>query len=343
MSGYLENIRDGLRTQSPLLRDTTMIQSIEKRELMSVSFRGVTIHGTFHRPRPVEGELSFGRRVGVVFLNSLSLPRASTGDSAVWWADSLAESGYPTFRIDLPGLGDSPGDLPTNLLDFINAGGFAPAAADVAAELTERYRLPGVIFVGHCAACVSSIFAAARGAACKGLVLMDPYFHLPQAVRPAMRRRLSQWALESPLGRTASSIYDRVKEVRLLLRGNSLPENANRALIRSWRSVASAGIPVLMLKAPSRKAMGAGPRSGEFDYLAYARKIAGSRGRVDVRVIDRTDHSFANRHGRSQVRSQLESWLGANFPPASIDDRGPSRTASIAHLARVTATSVAGR
>jgi pimeloyl-ACP methyl ester carboxylesterase len=144
-------------------------------------------------------------------LNSLSLPRAATGDSSVYWAECFAACGYPSFRIDLPGLGDSDGNLPQDLLGFINSGGFKSAAAQKVRELVESFNLSGIVLFGHCAGAVSSLFAAAKLPECKGLILLDVYFHLPQAVRPVMRRKLSDWALKSRLGRIASDIYHQLR------------------------------------------------------------------------------------------------------------------------------------
>ena len=65
----------------------------------------------------------------MLFLNPLSTPRALIGDSAVYWANSFAAQGYPSLRIDLPGLGDSYGKVAKDLLTFINEAGFAAIAA----------------------------------------------------------------------------------------------------------------------------------------------------------------------------------------------------------------------
>jgi hypothetical protein len=80
--------------------------------------------------------------------------------------------------------------------------------------------------------------------------------------------------------------------------------------------VASSGTPILILKAPARKAFGTKPRTGEFDYLDYVLKAAGKRGRVSVTLIEGTDHSFANRAGRQAVAAQLEVWLRTYFSPS---------------------------
>ena len=291
-----------------------MIESVDNRELFILRTGKLLIHGTCHKPEAEGSSASPKGRVGIVFLNSLSLPRTATGDSAAYWADSIAQCGYPAFRIDLPGLGDSPGELPLNLLDFINSGGFAASASHAVRQLVTRFGLAGVILVGHCGGCVSAVYAVAQSAECRGLVLMDPYFHLPQAVRPKIRQKMSDWALKSPAGRLASDVYDWIRQFNLLFRRNTLPKNANRTLIKCWTSVASGRLPILVLRAPARKSTGTAPRTGEFDYLAYALRAAGSRGQVVVRFIQGTDHSFSNRKGRRAVGLQIEDWLHTGFP-----------------------------
>jgi pimeloyl-ACP methyl ester carboxylesterase len=200
------------------------------------------------------------------------------------------------------------------LLDFINAGGFGSAASEAVRELVERFNLSGVIIVGHCAGVVSALFAAEKCPQCRGLVLMDPYFHLPQAVRPKVRQKLSDWALHSTTGRIASNVYDQLRKFYRRLRGSRLPSNANFALLKCWKDVASKGLPIFLLKAPARKAFGAKPRAGEFDYLQYVLKLAGRRSQVTVKFVDGTDHSFANKVGRSAIRQHTENWLKVHFP-----------------------------
>jgi hypothetical protein len=83
-----------------------MKQAFENRELITLECQGLPICGTVHHARTSTVDGDKGKRLGIVFLNSLTLPRAATGDSAVYWSDALAASGYPVFRVDLPGLGD---------------------------------------------------------------------------------------------------------------------------------------------------------------------------------------------------------------------------------------------
>jgi alpha-beta hydrolase superfamily lysophospholipase len=300
-----------------------MLQATDTRELIEVEFLGHSLRGTFHRFAESATDSRTGGsgqgRTAVLFLNSLALPRAASGDSAVYWAESFARRGYPAFRFDLPGLGDSDGETSTGLLDFINAGGYAAAATHLARDVVARGGFSGVVIVGHCAGSVSAIFAAAGCKECQGLILMDPYFHLPAAKRPEVREKLSHWVRRSGIGRALSNIYDRTRYLRLVLGGSSLPGNANGALLSKWKNVASAGLPILMFKAPGIKATGSKPRLGEFDYIQHVLKIAGRKSRVAIKTIDKADHSFANRAGREVVREEIENWLATNFPLGNLE------------------------
>ncbi len=309
-----------------------MKQAIETREVFSIDGLGVEVRGTYHLHNRTSGfgGNPIGRdRIGILLLNSLSLPRASTGDSAVYWADSFAEFGYPSFRIDLPGMGDSGGIIPSELLSYIASGGYAAVATASAKQLVQRFNLSGVVILGLCAGATSAIYAAADCKECSGLVLMDPPFYLPQPLRPQVRRTLTDWAARSSVGGLLSDFYDRLKYSRLLLRGNQPPKNANLALLSRWRDVASAGLPILVLKAPEAKASGAKPRVGQFDYLKYVLGLAGRKSRVVIEVIEGADHPFANRVGRAGVRQQVEKWLTSCFPLEKGEESAASPVQSV--------------
>jgi len=291
-----------------------MREAIETREQIALDGKDCFVRGTYHKTRAeIRGVKSNGPsqdRVGVLFLNGLLATRASDGDAAVYWADSFAEHGYASFRIDLPGYGDSEGEPPAEWVSFINHGGYASIAAAKIKELVERFDLSGVIVAGHCAGAVTAIYAAAGGRHCRGLVLLDPYFHHQQVLKSKLRQRVNLWRMQSPVGRMLSTIHNFVKEIRITLRGNAIPENANVPLLRCWKELSSSGLPILILKAPARKSPGMKPKVGEFDYLQHALKLAGRKSRVSVRVAEGANHSFANRLGREAVRVHTETcWM----------------------------------
>ncbi len=289
-----------------------MNQEIETRELIVLEGANIVARGTYHKPH---GEKSRSQslstpseRIGILFLNSLSPTRAAHGDSAVYWADSVAQCGYPAFRIDMPGFGDSEGEPPPDLLKFINTGGYASQVADKAAELVERFSLSGVIIVGLCAGAVSALFAAASCSQCKGLILMDPYFHLPLKSRSRLWQTLTGRISRSGPGRFISTVHDKIRAAWLFFRGDALPQNANRPLLSVWKTLSANGLPMLVLQAAGTKG-----RSGEFDYLRYLLNIAGRENRVVIKVIDGAGHTFSNTMGRTGVRQETIAWLGEYF------------------------------
>jgi pimeloyl-ACP methyl ester carboxylesterase len=298
---------------------------IRGRELFALHPLGVRVQGTCHLPGDEASGAQARQRdlkgTGILLISGLLSPRAAIGDSAVFWADSFAKLGYTCFRVDLPGSCDSGGDAPPELMSFINSGGYEAVTVEIMKQVVARYNLSSLIIVGHCSGAVTALFAAATHKDCRGLVLLEPYFHLPPPVATKTREALSDWAASNRLGGVLSNLFDRLKDLRLRLSlgSSELPGNANLPLLERWKSVASAGLPILVLKAPAPKASGGKPRLGEFDYLGHVIRLSGSRSRVDLRVIENAGHSFADRAGRVAVREFTETWLGEYFPLARTE------------------------
>jgi pimeloyl-ACP methyl ester carboxylesterase len=227
--------------------------------------------------------------------------------------------GYPSFRIDLPGAGDSSADVPAELLQFINTGGHERVAAAAVKQLVERYNLSGVVILGHCAGAISAIFAAAICEECRGLILLDAPFHLPPAGRPKVRDALFHWSTRSRFGGLLSNIRDQIKKISLFLRRNAPPENTNFPLVKRWKDLASGGLPILLINAPPPKASGTKPRAGKFDYLRHILKLAGNRSRVEVKIIESAHHTFSDPVGRDAVRRQVEQWMPTFFPIENLE------------------------
>jgi hypothetical protein len=110
-----------------------------------------------------------------------------------------------------------------------------------------------------------------------------------------------------------SRAFDRLKQARRELSGEGLPANANVKLLRCWNEVARGGVPVLIMRAPSRGAAGLKPRIGEFDYMAHILASGGENARVSVEFVEGANHSFSNRAGRTAVSRLMDVWLGATF------------------------------
>jgi pimeloyl-ACP methyl ester carboxylesterase len=293
--------------------------SIGEREVVGVTVDGNCLWGTYHRSRdrssdpgssslPASGEKN---RIGILFLNAGFLPRGAP--STVYWAESFAKAGYPAFRFDLPGLGDSAGNVPDDMLEFVSAGGYTHVLSTVVKEVVERFSLSGIVLMGLCAGAVSALFTIAITPECRGVVLMDPFFNIPQE-RAKIRAELSEWVNFSRVGAIASKIFHQVRHLALLLRRNKLPGNANRPLLRCWKQVTSARTPILLLKAPAAGTRGVKPKKGVFDYIGYLQASSGRASQVAIHFIEGAQHTFADEMGCSAVRRHTLEWLQKHFP-----------------------------
>ena len=231
----------------------------------------------------------------------------------------------------MPGLGDSDGDLPQNALELvghIDAGGHVAVLSHAVRNLVQRFGLSGAVVVGHCASAVSALDAAAESdTGVRGLVLLDPYFHLRQEIsQPSMSspwpirvvrqlqstwdhkwQRLRDWVVRTQLGGHLQTMHDYVKYLLRCSRRDALPKNANLRLIRTWKRLASAGLPMLVFTAPPPK-----PMLGEFDYFRYLRTTAYSS--IVLNPVEGTNHFFVKGDGKETVRAHTERWLRACFP-----------------------------
>lgn len=262
-------------------------------------------------------------------------PRAGNGDSVVYWADALAKCGYVTFRFNFPGMGDADGDFSIPGLDIIG-GAYRPALSSIADQLVERFRLRTLVVVGHCDMAVNAVYAAAAGQNIDGLILLDPYFHLPQPIKKGLLLTLHMQVVKAlawdriaqPKLRAVSlaslaairRMYRRFSPNRLVISRDKLPANANLPLLGCWKQLAANRIPMLVLRSPIST-----PKPGEFDYLAFLQRDSTASDRVTIMNVEREGavactHAFMERAGKEIVRINAERWLRTCFASTGSDD-----------------------
>jgi pimeloyl-ACP methyl ester carboxylesterase len=292
-----------------------MKNKIEDRELFALKAADGNIPVTHHKARqrgaPASSSKDGKGRVGILYLNSMSPTRAARGDSSVRWAEWHAERGYPAFRVDLPGFGDSDTDPPPAVQNFVNAGGYAASSCAAIDQLVSRFQLSGFVLFGLCAGALSAICTAAVSRECRGMILLDPYFHLPLVARPSVVDKLRRLVPPGILRRVLRAATDKMVEMRRRKMPKEIPANTNFQLLDQWKKAVGKGLPVLIINAPTAR------REGEmFNYIDYIRTLNVSEGQVTLKVIQGADHTFSNRLGLDAVRQTTDEWLSANFPIA---------------------------
>jgi len=282
--------------------------------------------GTFHVPTPGRtGGLSGAPLVGILLLNPGSAPRSGNSDLSVRIGDRLALRGFPVFRFDLPGLGDSSGPIPADV-DAYWAEVVNGRNDEVTKALIKRIRLEfgvaRVIVGGLCAAAVPIVRAlSSASAGPAGIILLEPSFRLvaqdkPDAPRPVKRiGPLGRGA--AALGRTWSAlVLSREIWIRRvvgslrarlhgLLNGQSeppLPRDANVPLIMRWQESFGRGVRSLVVVAT-------GPGTDRYMTRILASMPARAPGAVSYVRVPGTNHLFTSGAGRDAVLAALERWV----------------------------------
>lgn len=307
------------------------------REALTIELDGLCLHGTRHvGPRP--------SRRGIVFFNSGAQPRSARGDLYVQLADGLAENGFPCFRFDMPGLGDSEGELPARHVDLyqlIQEGGHAPCAARLTKVLLDMHKLDDVVLLGICGGAMTSVFATPLLAGrVGGLVLLDLLFF---RVRPPPacaqhpsdsgfgrhRKRVAQCKaalhdriLASRWEPQITGLYHKLRRLKKAILPQRLPADANLRLLEVFTHVLNDGVPALLL--------GARPTTQQttpaFDYLALLRRRS-PRGWQHIEIPG-TTHSFVENEGGRAVLATILKWLSAREfqrgVPQTVAPRAPT-------------------
>ncbi len=315
--------------------DCCAIEEGLTRKLLSIRTGGALLQGTVHHGPAFTNDLrdrcGNEHRVGVLFLNPGYLPRSARGDLYVRMADQLARNGHLVFRFDLPGLGDSSGELPENVLTFfvkVQTGQYASETSLLVQEIVRQFGLQSLVLVGICGGAVTALFAAQKCSpgTVTGLVLLDPTFKTFSAQLPpkapktgfarfwsdtwgkflAMNARIRAKIVRTEFGERLSVAYALIKKAARILLLNKLPANSNMALIRCWRDQATGGLPILVFNADSEAR-----RLDEYDYSGYLLKGA-SRNTTWV-TIEETNHSFLEGKAPEILQENINKWLSTHF------------------------------
>lgn len=279
-------------------------------EAVVFGFAGEQLVGVLARPELGEG--AAGSELGMLVVVGGPQYRVGSHRQFILLSRKVAAAGFPVFRFDYRGMGDSSGDK----RDFETVRGDIGAAVD--AFLTACPSVRKIILWGLCdAASASLIYVdASRDSRVAGLVLLNPWVRseatLAQThIKHYYGNRLMQkefWLkLLGGKLQVTSSIRGLLKSV-LLARGPAgAPEGEVRSfqvrMAAGWR--ASSGDIMLILSSQDYTAM-------EFlDYVAAHPEWSALVGGENVTRIDVSDadHTFSDAQSRAAVEAASIAWL----------------------------------
>lgn len=243
------------------------------RQLIELEVQGHRLFGTHHLAR--------GSRTGFLFVNFGYVPRDGHGGLSAIASDKLASLGFPCFRVDLPALGDTEGELPKDSkqwFSMVRAGGFADITRGIVDALVRDHAIDRVVIGGLCAASITTIYTCDRDRDGKvaGVVLLEPEMYttdtspegqernsLPDGApaysraRRAMKKAFSYWSWARVF--TGESPYSRFVPIPrpLLLKVlesnmSELPERTNLPLVAAWQNVVRSRRPALVVTAEGK-------------------------------------------------------------------------------------------
>ena len=300
------------------------------RTILTWRILGEDLVGTRHIPTPGRAAgLSGAPSVGILLLNPGSATRSGNSDLSVRIGDRLALRGFPVFRFDLPGLGDSSGPTPADLDAFwseVVNGRNDEATVALIERIQLEFGVARVIVGGLCAAALPTVRALGRSSAAPaGLILLEPNFRLAvrnrsdgaQAatgsgpfgksaarLRPALAA-LGLWG-ESRIARAARPLRAFLRGVWRRLLGPRLPRDANLPLITSWQESFARGVHSLVVVA-------AGQGTDRYVTRILESSPARASGVVSCVRVPGTNHLFTKGAGRDAVLTAVERWVMESF------------------------------
>jgi len=293
------------------------------RAVELVDFEGESLIGTHH----VASSERRGR-VGVLVLNGGYAPRDGHAGLSVKICDALAARGFPSFRFDLPMLGDSPGRPPALVDEFyelIYRGELCDAALTIAREMCRRHGLDGVVLSGLCGGATTAIYAADRAPGLiVGLALLEPELYKATPSRDPRRatgraalvqtlaaKVFSYWGwmrlLTRENGMSRFAFLPRERILDVVLPRDQLPKSTNVPLVGAFCRRVNARSPTLVVTARGKL------HEVFFDRITGVVLEGGRRPNFPHLRVAGTNHTFSTGSVHATVATHVVDWAMRAF------------------------------
>jgi len=322
------------------------------RKVIQLDLLGHRMFGTLHDSSLDPSQPQRTYRTGVLLLSFGQQPRSWVGDLGSSIADRLEKLGYPTFRFDMPGLGDSPGAIPIYLEELwrdILLGAHEPPLHALCENLAHLYSLKELVVGGFCGGAVTALYAInARSPLIKGLILLEPEMALVRTsstTKSTMPEPLTVDAYQENIDLIKSRITSLYSWRRLISakadfrfwhtlwfrlfdhamrkiksvgkRKKTLPPETNQRMLNSWNLARQLRIPTLVLSVASIN------RAKYYRAYGLNPGVEHLKSKLSWHQIPNTTHALLTGGAKDLVGMHFENWLKKNYP---TQDSGKSLT-----------------
>lgn len=264
---------------------------------------GETLIGILHEPEAPQA------RVGIVIIVGGPQYRVGSHRQFVLMARALARHGWPVFRFDYRGMGDSEGGAKT----FEDIEPDIRAAIDTFVERSPG--LQGVVLWGLCDAASAASMYCGNDARVRGLILANPWVRTTTGeARAYLKHYYTNRLLQPAFWRkVVSGSFNPIRSVRALLTAVTQARSSKRDAVASGSFISrmrvglsGAGGPVLVLISQHDLT------AQEFMDLCAADerwKMAMAAPRVHLERLAGADHTFSNRQHLASATERCKIWL----------------------------------
>jgi hypothetical protein len=250
----------------------------------------------------------------------------------------------------MPGLGDSPGDIPVHLEELwrdILLGAHERPLLELCEKLASQFSLKGLVVGGFCGGAVTALYAVnARPSLLLGLVLLEPEMALVRTTLPSASTASEPLTVDSFL-QGVSLLWTRLHSLeswRRLFTGKAdfkfwlklwyglldyaarklatigrrtkpLPHETNLRMYNAWHLARRMRLPTLVISDGS-------PNRNKY-YRAFGLQpgVSDTRSALQWLEIPNTTHAMLTGGAKDAVGKHFESWVTTTFPVTPSDNR----------------------
>jgi pimeloyl-ACP methyl ester carboxylesterase len=284
----------------------------------------VTVHGS--GVNPTEDAL--------VLLNGGQIPRNGHGSMSAKLGDAVAAKGMTVYRVDLPGLGDSPGELPIRTDQFWRhneEGGQVCFTHTILSYIKSTYGHRRLVVGGLCGGANNALYTANKYKhLIDGVLMLEGDFNLSAEKTEVLPKDefTIMWLIKKISSRrtwirllSGESRYFHFLRfgkkllLPLIMNVKTLPNNINLPLAMAFGDVCTRGIPILFIYCAN------GSDELYFKQVLSVLFKAKTPTSLKSRAVANSNHILTSGRAIEYCIAQIEEWLACEFSYNSITEK----------------------